>query len=98
MKIFSDDPQALEKLQNKLSQLEEKRKFWKTIKKCKPRRYDGSLEDRKWYEPQLINQEIGRIKKRIEKIQSLQNNNIQLERIPVFKNGKKFFKYQEVKL
>jgi len=46
---------------------------------------------------QNFNQNINQIKKRIIKLQSLKDNNISLERKAVFPDGKKRFKYIEVK-
>jgi hypothetical protein len=92
-KIFLDDPKALEKCLAKLEDLEKQRAYWKTVKKTVPRDYSNTEGDRKWYMPQNINANIRSVKEKIEKIQSLQKDNVELERVAFWHEGIKMFKY-----
>lgn len=97
-KIFNDDPEAIQKLTTKLERLQKEKSYWK---KLKPEKRDYSINEtdgmKRWYMLQNYNQNINQIKKRIAKLEYLKAQNITLERKSVFPDGKKRFKYIEVK-
>lgn len=95
--IYQDDPQALEKLALKLADLEKQQKYWKSIKKCKPRKFDNSPEDQKWYMLTSVTTNIREVKKKIKIIEERKASGKKLERNTTFKDGKKCFFYTEVK-
>ena len=94
-RIFQDDPHALDKLNLKLEGLEKNKEYCKGIKKTKPRPYDSSLGDQRWYMLDNVTTNIRSVKKKIAQIQSRLDKNIKLERKTTFKNGKKVFYYVE---
>jgi len=69
--ISSDDPEAVQRLKEKLDGVLKEIVYWKTIKKAEPRTYDSSPEDARWYMLDNRNAEKRRILKRIEEIQNL---------------------------
>lgn len=85
--ISSDDPEAIQKLKEKLAKVLQEIQYWKGIKKCVPRTYDGTIEDARWYMLDNRNAEKRRILKRIETLKKLdkvqaqefKNNDITLE-------------------
>lgn len=97
-KIFNDDPEAIQKLTVKLEGLQTEKIYWKNLK---PEKRDYSINEtdgmKRWYKLQNLNQNINQIKKRIAKLESMKAQNISLERKAVFPDGKKRFKYVEVK-
>lgn len=95
--IYQDDPQALEKLALKLADLEKQQKYWKSIKKCKPRKFDNSPEDQKWYMLTSVTNNIREVKKKIVIIEERKASGKILVRNDTFKNKKKCFFYTEVK-
>ena len=94
--IFQDDPQAIEKLNEKLATLEKEKAYWKTIKKNVPRKYDNSPEDARWYMLTNVTTRIREVKKKIEKIENRAKEGKILVRNDTFKNGAKRFFYTEV--
>lgn len=97
-KIFNDDPDAIKRLNEKLEKLQEEKKYWKALKP-ETRDYSANETDnmKRWYMLQNYNQNINQIKKRIIKLENLRDQNITLERKAVFPDGKKRFRYVEVK-
>jgi hypothetical protein len=92
-KIFLDDPQALEKCEIKMQKLIKEKAYWKGLKP-EPRNFQVETDNMKRsYMLPLCNQNIRDLKIKIEKIQSLQKNNVKLERKAFWHDGIKMFKY-----
>ena len=96
MRIFQDDPKAIELLEQKLVGLEKEKTYWKGIKKCVPRNYSNTPEDARWYMLTNVTTRIREVNKKIESIQSREEQGKTLERKTTFKNGRKVFFYSEV--
>ncbi len=97
-RIFQDDPDAVQKLEVKLTRLEKEKAYWKGLKPL-PRTYQANEPDgakRSFMLPNL-NANIRTVRQKIELIESRQEKNIGLERKTTFKDGRKVFYYQEVK-
>ena len=97
-RIFQDDPDAVEKLERKLEELEKQKAYWKGLKPL-PRTYGINEPDgakRSFMLPNL-NATIRDVRMKIAKIKERQEKNIGLERKTTFKDGRKVFYYQEVK-
>lgn len=97
-RIFDDDPQAVEKLTQKLQGLLTEKKYWKALKPV-PRTYQHNEPDgaKRCYILPNLNQTILGIKKRIAKIEERQAAGVHLERKATYPNGQKHFYYHEVK-
>ena len=96
MRIFQDDPKAIELLEQKLVGLEKEKTYWKGIKKCVPRDYSSTPEDARWYMLTNVTTRIREVNKKIESIRSREEQGKTLERKTTFKNGRKVFFYSEV--
>lgn len=94
--IYQDDPQALEKLGVKLEKLEKEKAYWKGIKKNKPRKYDQSPEDQRWYMLTNVTTRIREVKKKIEIIENREKNGKELVRNTTFKDGRRCFFFTEI--
>lgn len=91
--IFSDDPNAIEKLNSKLEKLNEEKAYWKGLKP-EPRTYQQETDNMKrCYMLPNLNANIRSVKKRIEKLKALVSNNETLVRNTTFKEGRKCFYY-----
>lgn len=92
-KIFRDDPDAVSKLEAKVKYLEDVQNYWKQIIKFPVRDYHtrNQLGDAKWYEASLASKNLNDTKKKLEQVKNQGN----LERKPVYMDGKKHFKYIE---
>jgi hypothetical protein len=91
--IFLDDPKALEKCEIKMQKLIKEKAYWKGLKP-EPRNYQNETDNMKrCYMLPLCNQNIRSLKIKMEKIQSLQKNNVTLERKAFWHDGVKMFKY-----
>lgn len=95
MKIFDDDPNAVEMLKTKLASLEKEKAYWKGLKQEK-RTYQIETDGMKrCYMLPNLNQQINGIKKRIISIESRDQAGLKLVRQTTFKGGKKVFWYNE---
>ena len=97
-RIFEDDPEAIPKLEEKLSKLQKEHTYWKSLKP-EPRTYQINETDnmKRWYMLPLVSKNVLDVKKKIARIQSRQNAGIELIRKPTYKDGRKCFFYEEVK-
>ncbi len=96
-RIFQDDPKAIELLEQKLVGLEKEKTYWKGIKKTVPRDYSNTPEDARWYMLTNVTTRIREVNKKIETIKERQSRGVTLERKTCFPDGKKRFRYEEVK-
>src|SRR4030066_1212859 len=96
MRIFDDDPNAVQMLKAKLDVLQKEHAYWKSVK---PEKRDYSINEtdgmKRWYMLSNLNQQINGIKKRIIAIESRSEAGIKLVRKTTFKNGRKVFWYNE---
>lgn len=86
--ISQDDPEAVQKIKQKISQLEEEQKKWRAVKVNKNAESCFDLDSQNWKSVQLnsISSEIRRLKKRLEKLSLLD----QVKEIKEEKNGISF--------
>ena len=94
-KIFRDDPKAIEKMQNKIRVLEERKDYWKKIIKFPARTYGNNMRnalgDSKWYAATSASTDLNMAKKKLVLIE----NQGTLTRKPTYQDGRKNFYYTE---
>jgi len=95
--IFRDDPDAVEKLENKIKVLEERQAFWKQVIKFPNRDNENrnQLGDRKHYEAGNLSANLRDARKKLEAIKAQQGRGTELVRKPTYKGGSKRFYYSE---
>ena len=93
--IYSDDPEAIQKLNKKLDTLKIAKKYWKSLKQEKRTYQNESDSMKRCFMLPNINANIRSVKKKIERLENMKKNNIKLERKTTFKNGRKCFFYVE---
>jgi hypothetical protein len=72
-KIFRDDPQAIQKMQDKIKVLEDRKDYWKKIIKFPARTYHeirGALGDQKWYAAAGASTDLNMAKKKLVLIEN----------------------------
>ena len=94
-RIFQDDPDAVQKLEDKLAKLESEKAYWKGLKP-EPRTFQHENDNMKRsFMLPLTNQNIRSVKQKIDMIKSRQERGASLERKTTFVGGKKRFYYSE---
>ena len=75
--IFRDDPKAIEKMQNKIKVLEDRKDYWKKIIKFPSRTHGanmrGALGDKKWYAGTSASTDLNMAKKKLVLIENQGN-------------------------
>jgi len=94
MVIFQDDPNAIEKLEEKIADLElEKTEI--LSRPIKPRDFSFSDEDMRSVDLTSVTTKIRKARQKIAEIQNRAESGKKLVRKPVFVNNKKRFRFEE---
>lgn len=95
--VFRDDPNAIEKQQQKVNNFEAEQDYWKGIVKEPSRSFGRTLGDARWWALGNTSTNLREAKKKLLKLESDKKEGIVLTRNPTFKEGKKRFFFTEEK-
>lgn len=96
-KIFRDDPDAVNKMEQKIKVLEDRQAYWKQIIKFPARDFQNmqQLGDQKWYALTGASTDLREAKKKLAGIKAQQERGTTLTRKPTYQGGRKNFYYSE---
>lgn len=96
--VFRDDPNAIQKQEQKVKNFENEQDYWKLIVK-EPQRTFGNagntLGDARWWALTNTSTNLREAKKKLDKLKSDKEKGIKLTRQPTFIEGKKRFFFKE---
>ena len=95
--VFRDDPNAIEKQEQKVMNFENEQDFWKGIVKEPSRSFGRTLGDARWWALGNTSTNLREARKKLEKLKSDEKKGIVLKRNPTFIEGKKRFFFTEEK-
>ena len=96
--VFRDDPNAIEKQEQKVKNFENEQDYWKGIVKEPSRSFGRTLGDARWWALGNTSTNLREAKKKLEKLKSDKEKGIKLTRQPTFIEGKKRFFFKEQKV
>jgi len=97
-KVFRDDPDAVEKMEQKIEYWKAQKDYWSKIIKFPARDYHHhALGDMKWYQTSLVSKNLRDAEKKLEQIKTQQASGTKLVRKPTYRHGGKRFYYAEEK-
>jgi len=96
--VFRDDPNAIQKQEQRVENFENEQDYWKQIVKEPHRSFRPTLGDSRWFALTGASTNLREANKKLEKLKSDKEKGIELERKPVFIEGKKRFKFEEKKV
>lgn len=97
--VFRDDPNAIEKMKDKVKNFENEQEYWKKITKFPNRDYQNhrQLGDEKFFALTGASTNLREAKKKLDKLESDKKEGVKLSRETTFINGKKRFFFKEHK-
>ncbi len=95
--VFRDDPNAIEKQEQKVKNFENEQDFWKGIVKEPSRTFSTTLGDQRWWALGNTSTNLREAKKKLVNLESEKESGVKLTRVPTFKEGKKRFFFKEEK-
>lgn len=96
--VFRDDPDAINKQQQKVNNFQNEVDYWKKITKFPHRDWQNhnQLGDSRWWALSNASTNLREAKKKLTKLEEDKKNGVVLERGDTFKSGKKRFFYKEI--
>jgi len=95
--VFRDDPNAIEKQEQKVKNFENEQDYWKGIVKEPSRSFGRTLGDARWWALGNTSTNLREAKKKLVNLESEKKEGIVLKRNPTFIEGKKRFFFTKEK-
>jgi len=95
--VFRDDPNAIQKQEQRVKNFENEQDYWKQIVKEPHRSFRPTLGDSRWFALTGASTNLREANKKLLKLKSDKEKGIILTRVPTFKEGKKRFFFKEEK-
>jgi len=93
--VFRDDPNAIQKQEQRVKNFENEQDYWKQIVKEPHRSFRPTLGDSRWFALTGASTNLREANKKLLKLKSDKEKGIILTRVPTFKEGKKRFFFKE---